>query len=111
MNRKNLPTENLLEDTDGVLSGAVASCDRFLLTAAVLMTSSHSEGTARRGYRISVWRGDQLEPAVVCQPPFQRPLGLREKVVSRVARMTEFCTEIDEFFFLDDNRLQRWLSK
>ena len=28
-----------------VLSGAVAGCDRFLLTAAVLMTSSHSEGT------------------------------------------------------------------
>ena len=43
-NRKTLPTENLLEDTDGllrppfrsVLSGAVAGCDRFLLTAALL---------------------------------------------------------------------------
>ena len=44
VNRKTLPTENLLEDTDGllrppfrsVLSGAVAGCDRFLLTAALL---------------------------------------------------------------------------
>ena len=45
-NRKTLPTENLLEDTDGlrrgtkqpisVLSGAVADCDRFLLTSASL---------------------------------------------------------------------------
>ena len=37
VNRKTLPTENLLEDTDGllrVLSGAVAGCDRFLLTCS-----------------------------------------------------------------------------
>ena len=43
--------ENLLEDTDGLLrqptsvrSVRVACCPRFLLTAALLMTSSHSEG-------------------------------------------------------------------
>ena len=51
MNRKTLPTENLLEDTKwvassplegvtkqpiSVLSGVVAGCDRFLLTSASL---------------------------------------------------------------------------
>ena len=53
--RKPLPTENLLEDTDGLLRpppppthqrplGAVACCSRFLLTCALLlMTSSHSK--------------------------------------------------------------------
>ena len=45
-----LATENLLENTDGVLRhypcslGAAACCLLFMLTRATLMTSSHSEG-------------------------------------------------------------------
>ena len=51
--RKPLPTKNLLEDTDGLLRppppfatpiDAIACCSRFLLTCALLMTSSLSEG-------------------------------------------------------------------
>ena len=40
-----LATENLLENTDGVLSGRQPATFLFMLTAALLMTSSHSEGT------------------------------------------------------------------
>ena len=62
MNRKTLPTENLLEDTDGllrppleggtkqpisVLLGAVAGCDRFLLTSASLGDVIAFEGWRR----------------------------------------------------------------
>ena len=45
-----LATENLLENTDGVLHqcsiGAAACYFSLMLTSALLMTSSHSEGTA-----------------------------------------------------------------
>ena len=36
-----------------VLSGAVAGCDRFLLTVALLMTSSHSEGAPGSSIKIT----------------------------------------------------------
>ena len=39
-----LATENLLENTDGATLGAAACCLLFMLTRALLMTSSHSEG-------------------------------------------------------------------
>ena len=65
--RKTLPTENLLEDTDGLLrppqlpplqltsglSGAVAYCVRVLLTCALLMSSLHSKVLAPCCYSCS----------------------------------------------------------
>ena len=47
--RETLPTENLLEDTDGLrdLSGTAACNLLVMLTRAVLMTSSQSQGGSR----------------------------------------------------------------
>ena len=80
-----LATENLPEDTDriasppfetgtkqsiSVLSGVAACCSLFLLTSALLMTSSHSEG--RRGARTQGLQTARGRPAHLPTHPVSR---------------------------------------